>query len=343
MKLTVFFVLFVSFFAKAQTHLSWREDTNHHKIQLLLNGRELTSYCYFDSTEKPVLYPIRTVNGVTVTRGYPVAPREGERADHPHHTGLWLNYESVNGIDYWNNSFAISTDQKHRYGSIRHVSILEKSSGKGRASLKTSSQWVNAKGDRVIDEVTSFTFTISGSSLIIDRQSKLTAVADSVLFKDVKDGLLGLRLARPLEMPSQQKDHFIEGNGKVSDIASENSQGVTGMYTNREGITGDATWGKRSVWTQLTGRIGAKDIGIVMIDRPKNPGYPTYWHARGYGLFAANPLGQAIFSNGKETLNLRLEKGSSVNFTYRIIVHEGLLDRSQVETWMQDFHRLNYE
>lgn len=344
MKYILFFLFLTgTFVVCAQSKLSWREDTSRKKVQLLLNGRELTSYCYFDSTEKPVLYPIRTIGGTTITRGYPVAPRQGERADHPHQTGLWMNYESVNGYDFWNNSFAISPDQKHRYGSIRHIAILEKSAGADRAFLKTFSRWVDPTGNRILDEVTQFSFSVSGSTLIIDRQSKLTAVSDSVRFKDVKDGFLGLRLARPLEMPSSQKDRFIEKGGKISEAALENSEGVTGMYTNREGITGDAVWGKRSQWTQLAGKIGGKEIGIVIIDYPGNPGYPTYWHARGYGLFAANPLGQAIFSNGQETLNFKLTRGSSVSFSYRIVVHEGRLVREQVENWMNEFHKTKYE
>ena len=64
-------------------------------------------------------------------------------------------------------------------------------------------------------------------------------------------------------------------------------------------------------------------ISIAIIDHPQNPGYPTYWHARGYGLFAANPLGQKVFSNGRENLNLTLQKGQSATFRYRIVIASG--------------------
>jgi len=40
-------------------------------------------------------------------------------------------------------------------------------------------------------------------------------------------------------------------------------------------------------------------------------------------LFAANPLGQKIFSNGKETLDFKLAPGQSVTFRYRIIITSG--------------------
>lgn len=68
--------------------------------------------------------------------------------------------------------------------------------------------------------------------------------------------------------------------------------------------------------------MGIDSVSIAIIDHPGNPGYPTFWHARGYGLFAANPLGQRIFTNGKDSLNLHLKKDQSVSFRYRIVIDE---------------------
>jgi hypothetical protein len=73
----------------------------------------------------------------------------------------------------------------------------------------------------------------------------------------------------------------------------------------------------------IYGKMGADSISIAIIDNPKNPNYPTFWHARGYGLFAANPLGEKIFTNGKSEKNLKLKKGESVTFRYRIVINEG--------------------
>ena len=42
------------------------------------------------------------------SRGFPLEPRPGERVDHPHpQRGSWLNYGSVNGVDFWNNSTVV--------------------------------------------------------------------------------------------------------------------------------------------------------------------------------------------------------------------------------------------
>ena len=322
--------------AVAQKGFNLKQDPAQKKVSVLYDGRLLTAYCYFDSTEKPVLFPVKTLSGVTVTRGYPVAPREGERTDHPHHLGIWLNYESVNGLDFWNNSTAIAKEKLAHYGSIRHQKLLS-SSGKGdKASLSASSQWVDHGGKVLLDEVTDFQFSVSGKDFIIDRTSTLTAVAD-VEFKDVKDGMLAIRVSRALEMPSKEAGSFVDAHGQVTKVPAMDNSQVTGMYLNREGIQGDSVWGKRSEWALLKGKEGGKDVAIIIIDHPSNPGYPTYWHARGYGLFAANPLGQKVFSKGKEELDLKLKKGEKTTFKHRIVIHEGAIEAAGVDALMKGF------
>lgn len=323
----------------AYSQLSYKENKDKKKIDIFYNKKLLTSYCWFDSTEKPVLFPIKTLSGNTITRGYPITPRAGERVDHPHHVGLWLNYESVNGLDFWNNSTAIAKEKKDHYGSIKHQEVLSVKSDKGKVYLKTRSNWVDHTGAVLLEEVTDFVFSEEKGDFVIDRTSALKAVAPEVVFKDVKDGLLGLRLARQLEQPSKQADKFVDASGIVTAVPVMNNEGVTGLYVNREGIKGDDTWAKRSKWAAINGVKDGETISIAIIDHPKNPGYPTYWHARGYGLFAANPLGQKVFSEGKEELNLQLTKGQSTAFQYRVVIHSGkeALTASQIDGYMTGF------
>ncbi|MEO8472819.1 MAG: PmoA family protein [Chryseolinea sp.] len=306
-----------------QGGFSVAEDEAHKKIKILFNGKLVTAYSWTDSTEKPVLFPVKTLSGTTVTRGFPIAPRVGERTDHPHHVGIWLNYESVNGLDFWNNSEAIPKEKLSKYGSIRHQKIVTFKSKKDKVMLVANSHWVDQQSTVLLDEITEFVFSSKNSDLIIDRTSTLEAKVPEVLFKDVKDGMLAIRVARQLEMPSREKGSFVDAHGQVTQVEALDNAGVTGMYIDKEGIKGDSVWGKRSEWCELNGMLEGKQVSIVIIDNPKNPGYPTYWHARGYGLFAANPLGQKIFSKGKEELNLKLKKGEKVSFKYRIIIHEG--------------------
>lgn len=328
----------------AQKGFSLVDSPAEKKVKVEYNGKLLTAYCYFDSTEKPVLFPIKTVSGVTITRGYPIAPRLGERTDHPHHVGLWMNYESVNGLDFWNNSTAIPAEKKPHYGSIRHQKVLASESKKDKASLKTLSHWVDPQGTTLLDETTFFVFQKNGNDFIIDRVSTLEAKVPEVVFKDVKDGMLAIRVSRQLEMPSKEAGSFVDAHGNVTKVApTDESSAVTGLYVNKEGITGDAVWGKRSHWACLNGKQDGELISIAIIDHPKNAGYPTYWHARGYGLFAANPLGQKVFSEGKEELNLSLKKGEKVTFQYRIIIHSGsTLTASEINKQEDDFAKIKY-
>src|SRR5213079_3228420 len=100
---------------------------------------------------------------------------------------------------------------------------------------------------------------------------------------------------------------------------------------------GDAAWGTRGRWCNLSGIVGSEPVTISILDNPSNPGFPTYWHARGYGLFAANPLGQSALSNGKDTLNLALEPGKSVTFKYRVLILSGAAKPEDIERQYKAF------
>ncbi|MFT3827395.1 MAG: PmoA family protein [Chitinophagaceae bacterium] len=292
------------------------------KVDVLIDGKQFTSFMYPDTLEKPVLYPIRAANGSMVTRGFPLAPRDGERTDHPHHIGLWFNYENVNGLDFWNNSYNIPAANKIRYGWIRNTKILAVQKGKTSGSLSYSANWENQGKQILLKEQTSFVFTGTDNSRTIDRITTLTAQKDTVFFKDIKDGLLGIRVATALEMPSDKEAEFIDSKGNRTKHAATGN-GANGSYLTSAGKKGNEAWGTRGNWCILSAVKDAQPISIAIIDHPKNPGYPTYWHARDYGLFAANPLGQNIFSNGKEQLNLTLAPGQSVTFRFRVLITSG--------------------
>ena len=282
----------------------------------------MTAYCYYDSSRKPVLFPVNTVDGITVTRSYPFKLIAGERTDHPHHTGIWLNYESVNGLDFWNNSTAIAPEKRDHYGTIIHQKITGSKLSGDAASLSASAIWVRPDKKVLLNEQTTFNFSVKKNDFIIDRITILTATDTTVLFKDVKDGMFAIRVARELELPSKEKSSFIDDKGNVTEVAPSGA-GVTGMYYSSNGLKGDSVWSTQGDWVMLTGKKDGKDITIGMFDHPANVGYPAYWHARGYGLFSVNPLGRKVFSNGKEELNYSLKPGQSVTFRYRVVIHSG--------------------
>lgn len=323
----------------AQTGFRFMDNIEEKKIDILFNGKLLTAYCYGDSLMKPVLFPVNTITGISITRGFPLEPRAGERVDHPHHIGLWFNYESVNGLDFWNNSTAIPYSDRSRYGYIEHHRVLKAQPvAKNKATLIVTAKWKNKSGYTLLDETTAYLFEVRNGDFIIDRTTTLTSAVDEVVFKDVKDGLLAIRVARELEHPSTEALTYVDGKGNYTPPRVD-SAGVTGNYVSSTGLEGNNVWGTRSQWVTLQGSIRRKPISVIIMDHPSNPGYPTYWHARGYGLFAANPLGQQLFSKGKEEMNLRLSKDESVLFSYRILICERAVSEKEISKFSREFSR----
>jgi hypothetical protein len=299
------------------------EQKEKKQVDILWNGRLLTAYCYYDSIRKPILFPLMTTDGITVTRGYPIQPRAGERTDHPHHNGLWLNYESVNGLDFWNNSTAIAPEKRQLYGAIRHDKVVSKTAGPDRATLVVTANWQRPDGSTLLQETTTYLFRVKEGQFFIDRTTTLTATGEKVVFTDVKDGLLAIRVARELEQPTRQADYFVDAHGNKTAVRQMDTTGVTGLYYSSEGRTGDSVWSSQGRWVMLKGTKEGKAITIGIFDHPSNTGYPAYWHARGYGLFAINPLGRKVFSNGREELNLTLQPKEAVTFRYRVLIASG--------------------
>jgi len=306
------------------------------RVDVAIGGKPFTSYIWPDAVKKPVLYPIRDAKGTLVTRGWPMDPRPGERVDHPHHVGLWLNYENVNGIDFWNNSDAIKPADAPKMGTILHRRIVTATSGP-RGELVTESDWVLHDGTTLLHERTAYTFSGDATTRTIDRATTLTALDRRVAFDDAKDGMLGLRVARQLELPSTKAEVFTDISGRKTDVPKLDNTGITGNYVTSDGAQGNDAWGTRGRWCVLSGTIGDDTIAIAILDHPANPGYPTYWHARDYGLFAANPLGQKVFSKGKETLGLALDPKQSVTFRYRILVVDGGLTPERADREQEAF------
>jgi len=313
------------------------KEQNENKINVFIGQRLFTSFLYPDTLEKPVLWPINASGGTMITRGFPLQPLPGDPTDHPHHFGLWFNFENVNGLDFWNNSYAIPADKKHLYGWIKTDKIIKTSNG-DKGVLSYHANWVNQKNEVLLEETTTFEFTGTAHRRIIDRSTTLKANTD-ILFTDAKDGMLGLRVAHELQIPSMTDQKFTDNKGNVTIVKKSADNVASGNYLTSEGRQGDDAWSTRAIWCKMYGKMGNDSISIVIIDHPANPNYPTFWHARGYGLFAANPLGEKIFTNGKSEKNLRLKTGESVRFYYRIIIHDDkeTISAKQVNELANDF------
>jgi len=289
------------------------------RVDITIDGQPFTSYLWPTSLKKPVLYPLITDDGITVTRGYPLEPRPHERVDHPHHAGMWFNYGNVNGFDFWNNSDAIKPEDRVKMGTILQTKIVSTKSGADRGELVVDSVWVTGEGKQLLDQTTHYTFQRRDHARVIDQVITLKAL-DRAVFNDDKEGVLGMRVASWLESPDEKGGIFLDANGKPTKVDSVENSDATGVYLTSAGVKGGAAWGTRGAWCSLTGHTGDHTVTIAILDHPGNPGYPTYWHARGYGLFAANPLGRSIFDPKQPAFKYTMEKDQAVTFRYRVLL-----------------------
>jgi hypothetical protein len=304
-----------------------------HRVDITIDGQPFTSYLWQTNQRKPVLYPLIAPDGTTVTRGYPFAPRPGERVDHPHHAGLWFNYGNANNFDFWNNSDAIKAADQPKYGAIHQGRIVSARGGANSGELVTESTWTTGAGANILQQTTRYVFSrtnVGGrAARAVDLIVTLTAQSP-VVFHDDKEGLLGIRVAHFLESPTEKGGIFNDANGNATKVDAADTSGATGIYHTSEGVTGDKVWSTRGQWCRLTGETGGKTETIAILNHTGNPGSPNsgspnsgsppYWHARGYGLFAVNPLGAHIFDPKAPELNFSLEKGKSATFKYRVLM-----------------------
>ncbi len=333
--ITVFILSIVRI--EAQPKIQLVNSPSEKKIDVLIGGKLFTSYIYPENIKKPVLWPVITSEGNEITRQFPLKEKAGERADHPHHVGIWLNYGDVNGLDFWNNSEAIPANRADKYGTIYHEKIESAESGKGTATLITTASWKDSKGNKLLNETIEHTFSVKGKTRIIDRTTLLKAENGLVKITDNKEGMFAIRVTRALELPTNGTVKLTDSHGNVTEVDGSNDKTVTGNYLSSEGVEGGDVWATRAKWMKLYGEMNGEKIAVVIFDHPGNVGYPTYWHAREYGLFAANTLGQKVFSKGKEELNFSIKKGETATFRYRLAIFSGEPTLEEINTMAREF------
>lgn len=116
---------------------------------------------------------------------------------------------------------------------------------------------------------------------------------------------------------------------------------AAGHIRNSEGVKDKKVWGKRAKWVDYYGPVQGKVVGVALFDHPSNHGHPCRWHARDYGLVAANPWGIHHFEGApKGTGEMRLAKHKSITLRYRLYFHAGTTAAAGVAEQYQKFARL---
>lgn len=256
-----------------------------------------------DGMRGPVLWPLCATGGATVTRAFPLAEVAGERRDHPHHESVWFTHGAVNGIDFWAGKGGVVAVGKPRIEA-------------GCNRLTQDSEWRAEDGTLVCRDQRVLEFAVDGDTRTIDYAVTVTG-DDELRFGDTKEGTMALRL---------RSEFCLDGPD------------AAGSIRNSAGDVDEAAWGKPARWVAYSAELDGVPHTVAMFDSPSNHGHPTHWHARGYGLFAANPFGLHDFTRApRGTGDLVVAPGGALELRYRIWIRRGPVTDAAIDAAWQEF------
>lgn len=277
------------------------------RVAIEIGGKPFSTLFFGPETNKPYLHPLRTAAGLIVTRSWPMEQVEGETRDHPHHQGVWFTHGDVNGFDFWANS---KLTPKHGKVVLAQDVPVRVQNGSKSGTIQAEFRWMDPNGKALLKEQRRMTFYDDKTNRVVDFDITLTALDQPVKFGDTKEGTFAIRIHD--KMTEKAKGGLLVSS--------------TGAKTMKE------IWGKPFPWVDYSGTLDGTPVGIAIFDHPGNPKHPTHWHARDYGLFAANIFGERDFYRDKtRDGSVTLEPGKSMRFRYRVVVHPGLTDAAALE------------
>ena len=262
-------------------------------VTVTVDGKLFTRYVN-RAGFKPILWPLVGPTGKEMTRAWPM--REGnadEKQDHVHQKSFWFTHGNVNGVSFW--------DENKGHGEIVHREYVRVSGG-DRATIVTRNDWLGPDGTKVCRDERTLVFHSDDTTRSIDFQVTIYADDKEVVFGDTKEGSFGVRTAGTVDVDKKKG----------------------GRIVNAEGLADAEAWGKPSPWVDYYGPISEETLGIAIMNHPSSFRYPTHWHVRTYGLFAANPFGLHDFYNDKsKDGSHRMMPGDSFTLRYRVVLHAG--------------------
>ena len=286
------------------------------------DGRALVArYHVASDIAKPYLWPMYAPGDIPVTRAWPLekgAPKETK--DHVHQKSAWFCHgdivpegielkakiKGVEGVDFWSEAAGHGRILFTPFGTGEFPTVSMK------PTIATHNVWLTAEGVKILDEDRNITLKLVGENRLLIFDIDLHASECPITFADTKEGAFGVR---------------------VNDEIRLDSKGPKSKMVNADGKSGEKDiWGYRSDWCDYSGEIGGKLAGIAVFDDPKNP-YRACWHARAYGLMAANPFGRehSGFPAMKGQTDLvKLKKGEHLKLRYGIYLHAGDVETGKV-------------
>lgn len=288
---------------------------NGAQIDIFVDGKDFTTYYFGEAVAKPYLMPLRTASGAVISRDFPVANAVTDEDSktpsfEPHQRPLYFAHGNIDGLNFWpEEAFAkyYHGYSHEAYGRMSLTKLENFAGGADRGSLKARFNLLAPGGRVIAEETQAFEFHGDNDTRTIDCEFVVLANHAPVTFGDTKEGTFAIRLGPALSAPH---DHMI------------NSDGAQGEK---------AIWGKPADWVAYSGTVSGKPIGIVVFDSPKSFRHPTTWHARAYGLLAANPFGSREFTNDpNKDGSWTVPEGKSITFRYRVIIYDGQFSQAKL-------------
>jgi hypothetical protein len=310
-----FLLLFlaVTTLARADVTLTQLAD----RVRVEIGGQLFTEYVHGDGASRPYCYPILLADGTGLTRDFPMKDTPGEDLDHKHHRALMFVHGDANKIDFWNEGKAGPPLPK---GLTVHDGLVETSGGE-TGLLRTRNRWQSPDGRLIATDETAIRFRDAGhGNRTLDYEVTIHALPDTPLvLGDSKEGTMAIRVAQWLTLPHRMSGKDIPGVGHL---------------LTSTGIRDKEVWGKRAAWCDYYAARDGKTYGVAIFDHPANLRHPTWWMARDYGLFAANPFGQHEFEPEKKHPrgmgDHTIPAGGSLTLRYRFYFHAGDPETAQV-------------
>jgi len=282
-----------------------------NQIDVFILGKQFTTYYFSNDSPTPYLSPLRSAQGTIVTRGWPmIRDIPGESHDHPHHRAMFFAHGDINSVDFWGEGTPTQAQQSAHgktyssedlpKGRTVFVKLEEMKSSGDSGHLRADFNLIGPDGKVMGQEIQDFTFRGDADTRTIDCAFTIIASDGPLKMGDTKEGTFAIRVVKALEEPS---GHMLSSTGAVGE---------------------KEIWGKRADWVDYSGEVAGEPLGIAIFDNPSNIKHPTYWHARGYGLFAVNPFGEHDFYNDpKRDGSVTIAGGESLTLRYRVLIHHG--------------------
>ena len=293
-------------------------DTSHPGQVMVQIDRQPVATFVWDDPEipRPYFCGLKTQEGQQVTRNHP--PMDGKDvADHPtFHPGLWLAFGDISGCDYWRNKARVEC----------MADTVKTNARTGSGTIQAAFRYLDEKqpAETVCVEKLRCTFVVRPEGYLLLWDSTFTG-DKAFSFGDQEEMGLGVRVATSMRAERRERGTIPPGTGTIRDAEGR--------------INGEQVWGNASKWCDYRGTVDGKSVGVTLLCHPENF-RPSWFHARDYGLLAANAFGRHTFHKG-EPSKVTVEPGQSLRLRYGVFVYrEPDSEPVDLEAVYQDYLKL---